>query len=114
MTGRTVLPDPSYPYLTRHRPTPRMVSIPNMRVPIGPIRKAGSWGIIPEVGGEPLPLFIVILINNRENETVSYTPCISGSQLGKSEEPEVGSIIPEVGGEPLPILLLFLYIYWRT
>ena len=46
--------------------------IHHMRVSIGSIRRAGSWGYFAGSRKETTPNFIIILINIRENETIMF------------------------------------------
>ena len=47
-------------------------SIRHMRVPLWPIRRAGSWGYLAGSWREATPNVIIILIDIRENETIMF------------------------------------------
>ena len=47
-----------------------VLGIRHMRVPLWPIRRAGSWGYLAGSWREATPNVINILINIRENETI--------------------------------------------
>ena len=46
--------------------------IRHVRVPVWPIRIAGSWAYLARSWSKATPCFIVILITIRENETIMF------------------------------------------